>query len=110
VVKGCCRGLGSGGWLRRAGGRASELAAALAGAGLLAAGGGAAGVVLLPRIVCVQGALVAHGHEAGEPEHERGDARQPDPAAVDAVDGGVLDRGVEPFGGGAPPVGDPPGL
>src|SRR6266487_121279 len=99
-----------GAWLRRAGGRASELAAALAGAGLLAAGGGAAGVVLLPRIECVQGALVAHDYEAGEPEHERRDAHQADPAAVDAVDGGILDGGVEPLGGGASPVGDPPGL
>jgi hypothetical protein len=67
-------------------------------------------VVFLPLFPGVQGALVAHDHEAGEPEHERGDARQADPAAVDAVDGGVFDGGVEPFGGGAPAVGDPPRL
>jgi hypothetical protein len=99
MVSCCCREAGLAG-LVRAGCSAGEVAAALAGAGLLVAAG----------VVCVQGVLVAHDDEAGEPECERAQAGEADPAAVDAVDGGVFDGGVESFGGGAPPVGELPGL
>src|SRR5215831_20317286 len=75
---------------------AGELATPLAGARL----GCGARVVLLPGLEGGQGALVAHDHQAGEPEHERGDAGQADPAAVDGAGGGVLDGGVEPLGRG----------
>src|SRR5215813_6625756 len=97
-------------WLRRSGGECGEGGAASFAGARRGAGGGAPGVVLLLVVPGVQGALVADGEQAGQPEHERGEAGQADPAAVDAVDGGVLDRGVEPFGRGEAGVGDPPRL
>jgi hypothetical protein len=95
----CCGDAGFGGWLGRPGCGVGEFAAALAGVGLLIAGD--VGLVLVAGLEGGQGALVAHGHEAGEPEHEPRDAHQGDPALVDVVDGCVLDGGVESFGGGA---------
>jgi hypothetical protein len=99
VALGWCRlwGRGSG---------AGELAAP-AGAGCLAAFG-APGVVVLAGLAGGQDPLVAHDCHAGQPEHERGDAGEADPAAVDAAGRGVFDGGVESFGGAAPPVGPSP--
>ncbi len=64
-------------WLGRAGGAGGEgLAAALAGSGFLAGVPGR------------EDPLVAHDHEAGEPEHERGDTHQAEPAVADGGGGG----------------------
>jgi hypothetical protein len=63
---------------------------------------------LLPLVPGGEDALVADRCQAGEPEHERSEAGEPDPAAGDVVGRCVFDAGVEPFGGGAPLVGEPP--
>ena len=69
--------------------------------------GGSAGVVGLAGVVGVQDALVADGQQAGDPQGERGQARQAAPAAGDAGGGGVLDGGEGALGAGAPGVGAP---
>jgi hypothetical protein len=70
-------------------------------------GGGAAGVVGLAGVPGGQDALVADGEQAGELEHDRGEAREPGPAVGDVVGGGVLGGGEGPFGAGAAGVGPP---
>src|SRR6266568_1686666 len=104
----CCGGAGRAGRLGRPGGELGEAGAApFAGAGRQP-GGGAAGVVVLAGVVGGEDALVADCQQAGDPECERGQAREAAPAAGDAGGGGVLDGGVDALGGGAPPVGPPP--
>jgi len=85
---------------------AGEFAAPFAGA----RPGGAVCVAFVAGLAGGQDALVADGHEAGKPEHEGGEVGLADPPPVDAGGGGVLDGGVESFGGGAPLAGEPPGL
>ena len=89
------------------GGQVGEgLAASAAGPGRQA-GRGAAGVVVLAGVPGDQDALVADDEQAGEPEGERGQAREAAPAAGDVVGGRVLGGGEGPFGAGAPGVGPP---
>jgi hypothetical protein len=105
AAAGCSRG-----WPRRlwrAGGEAGEgLAASLAGF-RREPGGGPAGVVGLAGVEGGEDALVADGEQAGQPERDRGQAREAAPAAGDAGGGGVLDGGEGPLGAGAPGVGTP---
>src|ERR1700757_402740 len=89
VVDGSCRDAGFPAWLGWPGCSAGEFTASFAGARLLLTAGGVA-CVFLAGLAGGQDALVAHDHEAGKPEHERGDAGQADPAAADAGGGGVL--------------------
>src|ERR1035441_7589488 len=105
------RGGGGGGALGRAcgflgaGGEAGEgLAAALADFGR-EAGGGPLVAVGLADVPGAEDALVADAEEAGQPQRERGYAREAAPAAGDAGGGGVLDGGEGPLGAGAPCVG-----
>jgi hypothetical protein len=79
VVEGWWREAGFPVWLGRRGCSAGEFAAAFAGARLVLLTVGGAGVVLA-GLVGGQDALVAYDHQAGKPEHERGDAGQADPA------------------------------
>src|ERR1017187_3622619 len=93
------------GLLWRAGGEAGEgLAAALPGF-RREAGGCAPVVVGLADVPGAEDALVADGEQAGQPQGERGQAREAAPAAGDAGGGGVLDGGEGPLGAGAPGVG-----
>jgi len=101
MTVGCWLGLGRCG----GGGQAGEgLASSAAGFGGQA-GRGAAGIVGLAGVPGGQDALVADGEQAGEPERDRGQAREPGPAVGDVVGGGVLDGGEGPFGAGAAGVG-----
>ncbi len=94
-------------WRGACGGQVGEgLASPAAGPGR-EAGRGAAGVVVLAEVPCDQDALVADGQQAGQPEHERCQAREPAPAAGDVVAGRVLGGGEGPLGAGAPGVGPP---
>src|SRR6266498_1638787 len=87
---GAVRGLPAGSGRGACGGQVGEgLAAPAAGPGWQA-GCGAAGVVGLAGGPGVQDSLVADGQQAGEPEHDRGQAGEPGPAAGDVVAGGVL--------------------
>src|SRR5947208_9520230 len=94
----------AGAGLGRCGGGGEGLAAPAAGPGWQA-GCGAAGGVGLAGVPGFQDALVADGQQAGEPEHDRGQAREPGPAAGDVVAGRVLGGGEGPLGAGAPGVG-----
>src|SRR6266536_3331586 len=58
-------------------------------------GGGAPRVVGLAGVVGGEDALVADGEQAGDPQGERGQARQAAPAAGDAGGGGILDGGCD---------------
>src|SRR6516225_512798 len=92
-------------WRRCGGGEAGAgLAAPAAGPGR-EAGCGAAGVVGLAGVPGGQDALVADGEQAGEPEHQRGQAHQAGPAAGDVVAGRVFGGGEGSLGAGAPGVG-----
>ena len=92
-------------WLWRGGGEAREgCAAPFAGSGR-EPGGGASVVFGLPGVPGVQDALVADCLQAGQPQGERGQARQAAPAAGDVAGSGVLDRGEGALGAGAAGVG-----
>ena len=78
---------------RRCGGQAGECLAASAPGFRGQAGRGAAGVAGLAGVPGGQDALIAGGQQAGEPEHEGCQAREPGPATGDVVAGGVLGGG-----------------
>ena len=67
--------------------------------------GGAAFVFLLPGVPGLQDALVADDEQAGDGQHEGGQAHEAAPAAADVVAGGVLGGGEAAFGAGAAGVG-----
>jgi hypothetical protein len=67
--------------------------------------GGAALVFLLPGVPGLQDALVADDEQAGDGEHEGGQAREAAPAAGYVVAGGVFGGGEAAFGAGAAGVG-----
>src|SRR5258708_36588359 len=89
---------------RRAGEAGEGLAAAAPGLGR-EPGGGALGVAGLAGLPGGEDLLVAGDEQAGEPERERGQAREAAPASGHVVAGGVLGGGEGPLGTGAPCVG-----